>query len=228
MGIRSATGKFQCKFTASLKNVLDDESQASCAIGEATPKDNLTDGLDTDQFNRALQYQATISSGNTLDIDVFDFGALDPGAGAGKDHLGQAWTAEEVVLFLLKHLEGAGSLEVRLTDPTNPLTWVRPMTVANGGALREGGVYAQYQPAAAGLNVTDAASHQIRLKATGGDVTFQLLLFARHDDDASSASSASSSSSSSRSSSSRSSSSLSSQSSLSSVSSSSKSSSSTS
>lgn len=218
MGTRQAVARISIQLESTIKNILDAGHTPEHKVGGPLIADNLKNGAEVDQSNRAIRRTWTISSGNSEDIDVFDFGSVDIGAGTGNDALGQSWDAEELVLFYLMQTAGDGRCEVNVSSPSNPLPWMPTLTVANGAALRNNAGFLFYSRASDAFPVTDASAHTVRLTANGGDVTVDLILFGRNDDNpsSSSASSSTSSSTSSTGSSSRSSSSTNSSSSVSS------------
>lgn len=229
MADRNATGQITVKMQATITNTLSNGVQASAQVGgaDAFVQRFVTSGVSEDQFNRAWSSEGrTLSSSASETIDIYDAGTLDIGAGAGLDALGQAVAHEEIVAILIKQTGGTGALEI-IPAVSNGWGPIGSHTVANGGALKAGGMLLKVQTDTNAFDVTDASSHRITFTANGGAVTYSIYLFARHDDDESSSSSSSSSSSTSSLSSS-SSSSTSSQSSSSSSSTSSLSSSSTS
>lgn len=223
MGTRSADGQIKLTLAGNIYNV-GPSSRAQAPVGSQILKLTLEDGIEASQFNRAWQSDRSLSSGGSETLDLYDLGAEDIGAGAGKDILGQTLTFEEIVCLVIVQTAGPGRLEINATPPANVIPWIGTHTVANGSALRNGGCRMWLEIDADALDITDGAEHQVQFHANGGDVEFSVYAWGRHDDDESSSSSSSASSQSSASSGSSSSSSLSSQSSASSLSSSSSSS----
>lgn len=190
MGTRSASSEVKLSFQSTIKNTLDNNDAATATIAGTILSGKIEDGISASQANRAWRTTSeTILSGATLDIDVYDFAGFDIGAGAGNDAIGQALVLEEVVTLILKHRSGAGQLEIAPTAHAQKLAWVPSLTVANGGALKAGGVFMMHQPDTDAFDVQDGVSHILRLKANGGDVLFDLYILGRNDDDESSSSS---------------------------------------
>ena len=229
MSTRSAESEVKLTFSATIKNTLDDGQVAQVLLSDTVISGNLASGVDANQANRAWARKShTLASGNTEDIDLYDFADIDIGAGLGNDGLGLPMALEEVVTFCIKQTSGAGRLELMPTNPSNYATWVPQLTVALGSALKAGGLLLLHQPDEDAFDIEDGSSHMMRVGANGGDIVYDLYLVGRHDDEASSSSSSSTSSSSSSSTSSCTTSTLSSQSTSSSSSSSSSTSSSSS
>lgn len=201
MGTRSITAtEVAVTVKSTIRNTLGDNQVAQCQHGQIFLSGALSDGVSEGEVNRAWEDRArTIASGATEDIDLYDMGSLDIGAGAGADGLGQPVVFEEIVTLCIKHVSGAGSLEIMPTNPAAYATWMPVMTVALGNALKAGGLLLLHQPATDAFNNADTASHVIRLKANGGDVVYDIMILGRHDDDESSSSSSSTSTSTSKS-----------------------------
>jgi hypothetical protein len=198
MATRSAESEVKLIFSATIKNTLDDGQVASVTLGDTIVSGKLQSGVEANQANRIwADTDHEISSGLTEDFDLYDFAGEDIGAGDGKDGLGLALAIEEIVTFCIRKTGGAGQLELMPSNPSNHITWMPSLTVANGGALKDDGMLLLHQPDEAGFDITDASSHMIRVGANGGAVIFDMYVIGRHDDEASSSSSSSTSSSSS-------------------------------
>jgi len=235
MAARTAITVVDLKISSTIKNTLDATNGIStqATVGKSFLNGvNLATGVSKNQANRAWESRGrVIASGNTEDLDLYDLAGIDIGAGSGLDALGQAIVFEEIVAILIQQTSDdlatgtGGRLEIMPSNPSNFITWMPSMTVSNGGGFRQNALMFFYNPGTDAFDVADGSSHNIRLGANGGEVTYNIIVVTRHDDDESSSSSSSSvstsSSSQSSSSSSQSSSSSSSSSSTSSQSSSS-------
>lgn len=207
MAERSATGEIRLQVSAEIKNTLDDGTVASLTIGKTVLSGQMQSGVEVNQINRAWEdLGRVIQSGNTEDLDFYDFAGIDIGAGAGNDGLGQPLTVEEIVVLIIHQTAGPGRLQIMPNVPGNGITWLPTLTVANGGALKTGGVFCLAMKDEDAFDIEDGVSHIARFGALGGAVTYDIHILARHDDEASSSSSSSSSSASTSSSSSTSSS----------------------
>lgn len=170
-------------FNIKLRNTLTDGTIASIAGGGALLNATLADGNGEDMVNRMWQrVGASILTGATEDIDLYDFAGIDIGGGSGKDGLGQAMDLEEIVALILIKASGAGSLEVMPANPSNYWTCMPQHTVARGNALKTNGLIVMYQPNHQAFDVFDGSSHVIRLGANGGDLTYSLYIWGRSAD----------------------------------------------
>jgi hypothetical protein len=192
--------KAKLDLAGAITNSLSTGSASSNVGATAIVKLTLGDGADNNQANRFWQYRSqTLLDGVSIDIDLYGASGIDIGAGVGKDALGQDMDAEEIVGLLIVNETVQGSegstavyLEVNVTNPDKPATWIQAQTVANGGAITQGGVRFWWQPHNVGLDVENGVAHNVRLTANGGDVTYSIYVLGRHDDEVTSSSSSSS------------------------------------
>lgn len=197
MGTRSASGNIDIKVQSAIKNTLTDNTAANASIGGSLFTQKMSNGVSDKEWSRTWSSKGrTLTAGNSEDFDLFDFAGTDIGAGAGNDSLGQAMDNEEVVVFALVVTAGTGSIELMPSNPANHATWVPNMTVARNGGLKKDGGIVLWNTSDDGFDVADGVSHTIRIRADGGSMTYDLYVFARHDDDESSSSTSSSQSSS--------------------------------
>jgi hypothetical protein len=175
-------GTLKATWKTTLKNLLDDGSTSATATHSySLLNKTLTYGIADGKATRAWQVKSrSISSGNTEDIDLYDYATVDLGAGLRRDGIGQLAAYKQVVGFIIKCASGAGSLEVMPANPSNHVAWMPSLTVANGGALRSGATMALIQPKSTAFTITDASSHMLRLGANGGAVSYNLYVLARH------------------------------------------------
>ncbi len=192
--------KLSVKLSATLANLLNDAVSSSVGHPALSYDPSLTNGVDSNQANRAWQSTArSLASGAQETLDLFDFDAVDIGSGNGRDGVGQTMTLEEIVAIVIINnnvVTAVGSLEI---VPAAGAGWspIGSHTVATGGALRGQGLLLKTQPAEAGFDVNNEVNHRITLRANGGSLTYSLYILARDDDFISSSSSSSESSSSS-------------------------------
>lgn len=180
-----------------------EEQVSSSQLGGQLLTGTLATGIEESQGNRAWHLRGReITSGNTLDIDLYDMAGEDVGGGAGNDAIGQAMAVEEILLIAIMQTGGTGRLEIMPSSPAGALAWMPDLTVANGGALRYDSVNSRcgmlfmMNPGADSFDISDGSSHVLRLKANGGAVTVDILLVGKHDDNESSSSTTSTASSS--------------------------------
>lgn len=191
MAIRSANSQIVLEMDTVLEHVLTDSQTAQATIGASLISGSLSNGVSAGEASRAWENRGiTISSGGSLDIDLYDLAGQDIGAGAGLDGLSLALALEEIVCLAIKQTSGPGRLEIMASSPAGALSWIPTgyLTVANGGALKSGGVAFWYESDESALNVTDGSSHMLRLGAISGNVAFDIYVLGRHDDNESSSS----------------------------------------
>jgi hypothetical protein len=192
--------KAKLDLAGAITNSLTNGNASSNVGATAIVKLTLGNGADNNQANRFWQYVSqTLLDGESIDIDLYGAAGIDIGAGIAKDALGQDMDAEEIVGLIIVNETAQGSegsdpiyLEVNVTNPDKPATWVQAQTVANGGAITQGGVRFWWQPHNVGLDVENGVAHNIRLTSNGGTATYSVYVLGRHDDEVTSSSSSSS------------------------------------
>jgi hypothetical protein len=111
----------------------------------------------------------TLTDATNLDLDLYDLGAFDLGNGAGRDSAGQAHTNATIHYMRIKCDSGStGSLVVDSSQANGWTAWLPSGTTT----LAPGSMIQGYWPA--GLAVTDASNHILRLTASGGDATYSI------------------------------------------------------
>jgi hypothetical protein len=185
MATRTALSRVWITFETLIRNTRSDGR-----YGQARVSDRVLDGskIETgygaDEANRAKLRTISLASGIPQDFDL---------ASQGNDNLQQDIETTEVSVLIIKHNGDAGTLAIEPT-PSAPLPWAPTLSVANGGALKPGGVFFMYQEADDGFPV-EAGAASIRLTAIGAEIEVQLFNLARDEeisDDSSSSTSVSS------------------------------------
>jgi hypothetical protein len=150
-------------------------------VGRAIFNQTFATGIEDNQATRLWWSKSrTITSGNTEDIDLYDFALQDEGAGLGRDGIGQLLFLKQVVGWIVKQTGGTGRLEINPTNPANYATWIPSLTVATGGALKADGAVTLLQPKQSAMRITDGSSHIVRFGANGGDIVYNIYLIGRH------------------------------------------------
>lgn len=178
---RSFNGKLTVMAGGTLVNTLTDGRQVSVSHDPADYGQNLLDGIVLDKANRIWESKGrVIASAASEDIDVYDFGSIDIGAGAGLDALGQALALAKIVLVLIRNrATSVGTLLVGGKATT--AAWNSPFN-ADDDALTPvlpGGVLLWYAPSLAGYAVADTTNHLLKMAASGGDVTYDITIIGR-------------------------------------------------
>lgn len=189
MSTRAASTTVKLELTSTITNTLSASRVAAAALGKQYLSATLATGVSANQANRVWEdTDRSLISDQVEDIDLYAFGNIDLGAGLGKDALGQTMAMEEVVIFMLQQTGGTGRLEVMPSNPVNYAPWIPSLTVAKGNALKSGGILFLYQPDTDAFDVEKNVSSVMRLHASGGTVTYNLVVVGRHDDEESSSS----------------------------------------
>lgn len=171
---------------ATLQNLVDgDTLTASVAQGfEATPSTALTNGTGANQADVIWSDQSrTLSASATENVDVYDLGTIDIGAGAGLDALGQAVANAEVVGVVVKVDSSSGGT-LLIGGEGSGAAW---NSIFNGsdtatlGPIGAGGFVVLYNPVDPAFAVADTTNHLLKFAEAGGasSVTYSIGLIAR-------------------------------------------------
>ncbi len=128
-------------------------------------------------FDRSFaleDYSLTVASGN-LDIDLYDLGSLDLGAGAGEDALGLTHANAKIHLVAIQNKEIASGGTLRIDGGvTGHWTGILPasatLDIPQGGFL-------VVQFGDTGSTVTDTTNHMLRLSAQTTDCEINFVFF---------------------------------------------------
>lgn len=110
-------------------------------------------------------------------IDLYDFGSLDVGAGAGLDPLGQALALASIrMLLVVNHADSEGTLLIG-ADGT-AAAWNSLFNGDDEAAIVcPPGSVRLFLDSIAGLAVEDAANHLLKMAATGGDLKYDIYIW---------------------------------------------------
>lgn len=108
-------------------------------------------------------YSLTVAAGN-LDIDLYDLGTLDIGAGAGRDNLGNTWAQSKVhSVFIENEATSVGTLRIDQAGLTTT-AWTGLFGGNTVLDLPAGSCVSAYL-GDTGATVTDVTNHLLRLSA---------------------------------------------------------------
>lgn len=179
----SVTGRMLCTFTADLVNALTNSvasTEASLSLSKNIP---LADGTTANKANQAwASYARTLTSGNNEEIDLYDLGSLDIGAGAGKDPVGGAFALAEIVgLLIISDAASVGVVTVGGTTASTGNEWVSFLADKTDLAkIRPGGFLAIGAGTDPGWAVVDSTNHKLKIAAVGGNVTYSIFVLGRN------------------------------------------------
>jgi len=171
--------------SVSVKGIL--ESLLSDSLSEVTTeaagflRTALTSGTTAGKVDRIWAHLGRdIVSAASETIDVYDFGSLNIGGGAGKDALGQSLALAEVVAILIVNSEESDGI-LNVGGDGTTAAWNSPF----GGSdtaytpVMPGGAWLIFSPTDPAYVVADTSNHLLKLAASGGDVTYQMILLGR-------------------------------------------------
>lgn len=143
----------------------------------------FTDGTTANKANRWWESTArALAQSATEDIDVFDLGSIDIGAGAGLTSLGQAWATVEIAGFAVENdTTSTGSLLIGGKGATTAWNaWINANDDAEVGPLTPGGVFMFFNPTDPAIAVADTTNHLLTMTESGvGALTYNIYILAR-------------------------------------------------
>ena len=119
-----------------------------------------------------LNYDLLLADGN-LDIDLFDLGTLDIGAGPGRDNLGNLWAQTKVLSITISNPASdlTGSV---LIDQTALGSTAWTGLIGTSTLNLETGSWVQFNYGPAGRPITDVTDHMLRIAAVTADCVLNL------------------------------------------------------
>ena len=131
-----------------------------------------------DRVFALLDYSLTVAAGN-LNVDLYDLGTLNVGAGAGQDNLGLAHANARIVAICIRNQVATSGGTLRIDQ------------AGVGGAAWEGlfhgstsldlaqGAFIQAYLGESGKTVTDSTDHILRFAAQSATCTMDLIFFSK-------------------------------------------------
>lgn len=143
---------------------------------EETLQDSSNDYL----FDRVFaleNYSLTTAAGN-LDLDLYDLGTFNVGAGAGRDNAGLDHANARIVAIAIRNREvsGNGTLRVDNSGATNPWTGIWKSDQVYDFAQ---GAYLTAYLGESGKTVTDASNHIMRVSAQTNDCNIDIAFWSK-------------------------------------------------
>jgi hypothetical protein len=136
---------------------------------------DIPDGVGAGHASRAWSSaRRFLASGASETLDFYQFTGIDIGAGVGNDAIGLPLLLENIMSLIVTLDEGPGRLEIT-PGAANPANFVGSLTVANGGALNEGGTRVYHEP---GMDVLDlsATKRNVNSRRSAGICTIRFTL----------------------------------------------------
>ena len=176
MGVRSVTAIVKGSFSTTVNNQLSDGTKTPVVELGVSLSATLGQGTGSGQCDRAWsEYSRSLVDAANEDLDLYDLGTRDIGAGAGLDALGQSWATSEVVGILIYNA-GPGVLTV---TPASSGGWTPLLGSSGTHAIGPGGFLQAYNPADPAFTITDTSSHALNFASSGGTSVYDVHLIAR-------------------------------------------------
>jgi hypothetical protein len=180
----SATGSARLSITGNLVNTLTDSTIVPATIGNDRNLD-FTSGTGANAFNRGWKkHEWALADAATVNLDLYDLGSLDIGAGVGEDPLGLTQANTELVGMMIdSEITSVGS--VMIGGEGSAAAWQSLFHVSGtlndtaGLKLLPGAVLVLIAPLASAYAIADTSNHLLKFAAAGGAVEFNADFFLR-------------------------------------------------
>lgn len=167
-------------FSQSVAGTINSGTGASHKLSK-TMSHTLKDSAGAYLFDRifALEnYSLTTGAGN-LDIDLYDLGTLDLGAGAGQDNLGLTHANARTIAFGIQNqvVSGGGTLRIDQSGASTT-AWTGFFHGSTVLDLAQGAFISSYL-GESGKTITDTTDHILRLSAQTNNCTIDVIFFTK-------------------------------------------------
>lgn len=169
------------RLSAEYKNPLTGAVATPTANMVAEIVATLLNGTSADQANQPwASFSRTVTAGTPLDLDLYDLGSVNIGAGAGKDPLGQSFTNAELVAMFIKN-DDASTTNLLVGNEGSAAAWNSLFTSDTSYiTLFPGGGILLFAPTNPAYAIADASNHLLRFAAASGTVTYHVMLVFRN------------------------------------------------
>lgn len=180
------TASVTCKMVASLANTIQSVS-AGVSIDTASifSSVSLTDGTTANKADKLWFDEGRALSGTTPeDIDLYDFGSIDIGGGAGKDPLGGTLALAEIVAVLITN-DSSSTGNIYVGGKNAGTAWNAVFAIggvaddtAQFGPIKPGGWLCFGAPTDPAYAVADTTSHLLTMTPTA-NATYNIYVLGR-------------------------------------------------
>ena len=122
----------------------------------------------------------SLSGATSEDIDMFDLGTINIGAGAGLDPLGGTWATVEVVAVLITN-DSTSTGNLTIGGKAATTAWNSPFSGDDNytfGPIHPGGGMLFWSPANPAYAVADVSNHLLKI-ASSASATYSISILAR-------------------------------------------------
>lgn len=171
-------------FVATLTNALTNSLASPYARLTKNKKLTLTDGTIANKADKVWASEdRTLSSAANEEIDLYDLGSIDIGAGAGKDPLGGTLAFAEIVAILIVAEDGtadATTLEIGGESAATGNEFVSIFGADTDSLkIKRNGFFFIASPGDPAYAVADSTNHKLKITATGGAAVYSIYILGR-------------------------------------------------
>src|SRR5262249_22544412 len=177
-----ASIQFQTTFKAIVKSQIDGLVDASVQLGvQKSPATTLTSGTGANQANRFVQDTGrSLTSGTNETINLYSYGSIDMGAGAGNGPLGTALAITTLVgLLIAVQPSSAGTLTLGGEGTANAWTAMFGTNAHTIGSFAAGSWFEIFNPTTTAWVVGSANNNLLKIAAVGGNVLYDIYVIGR-------------------------------------------------
>jgi hypothetical protein len=173
--------KLTIDFSTTLRNVVNSQTASVKVLKNIAQ--TFLDGTITDKCDKVwFSENRALVGGTNEELDLYDLGSVDIGAGAGKDPLGGTLALAEIVTILV-YVESTsvGTLEIGGTSSAtgNEFNSIFGADAHNVKGLKAKSVFLIHNPADPAFAVADTTNHKLKMAAVGGAVDYSIYIFGR-------------------------------------------------
>lgn len=180
------TAAFMCKLSGTLVNAIQaNNANFSFDTADILSQINLSDGTTANKADVVWYDQARALTGTTPeDIDMYDLGSLDIGAGAGKGPLGNSYANTEIVALVITN-DSTSTGNIFIGGKNAGTAWNSFLAIAGVaddtaqvGPIKPGGGFAIWNPADPAMAVADTTNHLLTVTPTA-NATYNIYFVGR-------------------------------------------------
>ena len=178
MATRTVTAVFTINSLGRLVNAQTSAGESGESAKGVFGENNdieFTGGVGANQAQRAWASEGRTLSASTEDIDLFDFGSLDIGGGAGKDQLGGSMALTGIKMLYIKN-RSTSAADLVVGGKGASTAWTSLLATNTFTiTLKPGQILMTTDPSAAGMAVADTTNHLLTM-TSGGACTYDIAL----------------------------------------------------
>lgn len=174
----------EAKFTATLTNALANNLGSPAVKIAKALKLALTDGTTGNKADKLWASEGReLGSGTDEELDLYDLGSVDIGAGAGKDPLGGSLALAEIVALLVVCESGTADATTLTIGGATDSTGNEFNSIFGDDSdlvkIKRNGFFFIASPGDPAYAVADTTNHVLKIAAVGGAAVYSIYVLGR-------------------------------------------------